>query len=98
MGEGPEIRLSQPAQTDLDTIWAHIACDNVKAADHLIDEVTRRSTSYAHQPELGETREDLSPNCRTFSVGNYVIYYRPAQFGMEILRVIHGARHVQRLD
>ena len=43
-------------------------------------------------PDMGRLREDLSAGLRSFSVGNYVIFYRPMKGGIEIARVLHGAR------
>ena len=44
-------------------------------------------------PEMGELRAEFATGCyRSFSVGNYVIYYAPAPDGILIARVLHGAR------
>jgi toxin ParE1/3/4 len=43
-------------------------------------------------PQLGRRREELSPRLRSFPVGRYVIFYRPLENGIEIARVLHGAR------
>jgi toxin ParE1/3/4 len=37
-------------------------------------------------------REELSPRLRSFPVGSYIIFYRPTQDGVEIARILHGAR------
>lgn len=52
----------------------------------------------ATQPELGErmlTRR--FGQVRRHSAGNYVLYYRSVKDGIEILRVLHGARDQDRL-
>ncbi|MBF0178064.1 MAG: type II toxin-antitoxin system RelE/ParE family toxin [Magnetococcales bacterium] len=41
---------------------------------------------------VGRPRDDLAPNLRSFAVGRYVIFYREATSGIEVLRFIHGAR------
>ena len=54
----------------------------------------------AGQPRIGELRDELRPGMRSFSVGNYVIYYRPVEtmaISIEIVRVLHGGRDVKRL-
>jgi toxin ParE1/3/4 len=48
-------------------------------------------------PGMGAMREDLGPSIRTFPVGNYLIIYRPMKSGIELLRVVHGARDLRRL-
>jgi toxin ParE1/3/4 len=32
---------------------------------------------------------------RSFPVGNYVIFYREVSEGIEIIRVLHGARDIE---
>jgi len=45
----------------------------------------------------GRSRFDLSPELRGFPVGNYLVFYRPASDGIEIIRVLHGARDIPEL-
>ena len=54
----------------------------------------------ARQPLIGTDREDLRRGVRDFSVGNYVIYYRPissAGVTVEVVRVLHCGRDAARL-
>ena len=46
----------------------------------------------AASPQIGTLRGDLAPNLRCFSVGMYVIYFRPIEGEIEIVRVLYGAR------
>ena len=48
----------------------------------------------AENPEMGRTRNDLETNLRSFPVGNYVIFYEVIVGGIEVLRVLHGARDI----
>lgn len=43
---------------------------------------------------MGRKRDELVPNLRSFPVGNYLIFYRPINQGIEVLRVLHGARDI----
>jgi toxin ParE1/3/4 len=43
-------------------------------------------------PLAGRARPELAENVRSFPVGNYVIFYRPLQDGIEIVRVLSGYR------
>ena len=92
------IFYSGPARQDLDEIWDYIAANNPIAASKFIDRILKASQSYANQPRLGEARFDLMPDCRHFSVGQYVIYYRPVVDGIELIRILHGARSVDDLQ
>ncbi len=47
----------------------------------------------ATSPEMGELRTEFSTGTyRSFSVGNYVIYFKPAVDGVRVARVLHGSR------
>jgi toxin ParE1/3/4 len=46
---------------------------------------------------MGQLRQDLAANLRSFSVGNYVILYRPTRTGIDVARVIHAARDIGAL-
>ncbi len=48
-------------------------------------------------PGLGRSREELAPNLSSSLVEKDVIFYRPDAEGVEILRVIHGARDIPKL-
>ena len=89
---------SGPARRDLDEIWDYIAGNDPIAANKFLDKILKAAQSYANQPRLGEARFDLMPDCRHFSVGQYVIYYRPVVDGIELIRILHGARSVDDLQ
>jgi toxin ParE1/3/4 len=90
-------RVSDEARSDLDEIWFYIAQDNPDAADAFIRAVISRFPRLAKMPHLGRLREELSSHLRSFPVGRYVIFYRPFDNGIEIVRVLHGARDLPPL-
>jgi toxin ParE1/3/4 len=87
-----QYRVSDVARSDLEGIWLFIARDNPKAADRFIQAIVSRFPKLAAMPHLGRQREELSARLRSFPIGNYVIFYRPMDNGVEIVRVLHGAR------
>ena len=90
-------RLSHQTETDLREIWDYIAADNLDAADRQLDRLYQRITFLGKQPLLGQVREDLRPGLRVFPCGSYVILYYPADDGIEVAGVIHGARDIAGL-
>lgn len=80
------------ADEDLLDIWLYIAKDNLDAADALIDNFEAKSKRLAQNPKLGPTRDDIAPGMRMFPVGNYLLLYREVSTGIELVRVVHGAR------
>lgn len=89
-------RITLRAQTDLDEIWLYIAADRPEAADRFLERFQRGFELLASRPDIGESRPELGRRFRSFSVANYAVYYRTleADTGVEILRVLHGARDV----
>ncbi len=75
-------------------IWAHIAADNEGAADRGIASLHERFTTLAENPMAGRSRPELLPDLRSFPAGSHTIFYSPQEDGVEIVRVIHGARDI----
>jgi toxin ParE1/3/4 len=46
---------------------------------------------------MGRSRLELAPDLRSFPVGQYVIFYLPLPKGVEIVRVLHGARDIESI-
>jgi toxin ParE1/3/4 len=92
-----QIRVSDKATADLDEIWLYIAQDNPDAADKYIRAIVSRFPTLASMPLMGRERAELSPCLRSFPVGRHVIFYRPLDNGVEIARVLDGARDLPPL-
>jgi len=92
-------RITQTARAeqDLEEIWFYIAVDNVGAADALLDEFDNSCRLLATQPKMGRAREELASGLRSFPVRRYVVFYRPLVDGIEVVRVLHGARDVTEI-
>lgn len=90
-------RLTPEAEKDLDEITDFIAADDPIAANRLIDSIEAKCQALAEMPGVGRGREELAPNLRSSHVGKYVIFYRPEDEGIEVIRVIHGHRDIPKL-
>ena len=51
----------------------------------------------ADNPLLGAARPDLADDLRYLVVSTYLILYRRIAGGVEIVRVVHGARYIPNL-
>jgi len=80
------------AEQDLIDLWLYIAQDNPDAADRMLDELESKFQLLAEQPYLGPARPEIAQEMRLFPVGSYLILYREVTGGVEIVRVVHGAR------
>jgi plasmid stabilization system protein ParE len=89
-----QYRLTPAAENDLFEIWAHIASDNLTAADDLESEFFRMFQRLADQPDLGHYRRDLTDKpVRFFCVRDvYLVVYNAASDPIVIVRVLHGSR------
>jgi toxin ParE1/3/4 len=89
--------ISNAAKADINDIWDYIAEDNLSAANRLIDRFEQVFGNLADQPGIGRLRQELGYELRAFVVGAYVVFYRPTSAGIEIARVLHGARDIERM-
>ena len=85
------------AEADLIEIWTYIAQDSPTRADKLLDKIDEKSQTIAQSPFIGIARDELGPEIRSFPIGNYVLFYQPIEDGIEIIRVLHGARDIEAL-
>jgi toxin ParE1/3/4 len=88
---------SSTAEGDLVDIWMFIAKDSPDAADRFLDHLAQKCELLAESPEIGRRREELAPRLRSFPVGRYVIFYRIADPGIEVVRVLSAYRDVDTL-
>jgi toxin ParE1/3/4 len=71
-----------------------IAQDNPAAATRLLARFDRLFHTLAAQPNSGKKVDELAPNLRLMPLGSYLIFYRPLPDGVEIARILHGARDI----
>jgi toxin ParE1/3/4 len=88
-------RLTDRAEADLEECWLHIARDDPLRAARFLGTVLAKCELLAEQPGIGRPRSDLAPDLRSFVVGRYLIFYRPLDDGIEVVRVLHGARDIE---
>ena len=93
----PSIIRSPQAESDLIEIAVYIARDNSKAATRWLNTIDEKLGMLSRQPLIGEMREEIAHNLRSFPVGNYVIFYEPFDEGVKLARVLHGSRDIDQL-
>ena len=86
------IEKTPRAETDAIDIWLYIAKDNPSAATETVYEIEQRLQSLAAMPESAEAVPEFGRHIRRSSVGNYVVYYRPINDGIEVIRILQGSR------
>jgi toxin ParE1/3/4 len=85
-------RLTPQAALDLDDIYDYVSRSSPAAAARLVDRLERRCELLADFPEMGSRLNVRPPGLRSFTVGRYLIVYRPTGGGIQVLRFLHGSR------
>jgi toxin ParE1/3/4 len=89
--------VTELARSDLDKIWDYIAQDNPTAADRLMDRIEVQCQRLADAPQLGRPRPQHAAGLYSYRVRNYLIFYFVNATGIEIARVLHGARDLPKI-
>ena len=89
--------LSAGARKNLKDIWTYIAERNPTAAEKFMREFAKKFQLLADNPKIGRTHDEHILNLRSFPFKDYVIFYFSTGNGVEIYRVLHGARNVDSL-
>ncbi|MCC6124829.1 MAG: type II toxin-antitoxin system RelE/ParE family toxin [Pirellulales bacterium] len=76
----------------MDEIADYLSDRHPSAAVRVLENIFAKFSLLSQNPLLGELRSDLPKQPRCFSAGNYIILYHPISDGIEIARVLHGAR------
>ncbi len=91
------IRVSDRAREDLLEIWEYIARENAESAERLLQTIRERFELLLGHPQICKERNEIFIGLRSFPYGRYVIFYQPMDYGIEVLRVRHGASDLRGL-
>jgi toxin ParE1/3/4 len=91
----PIIRSAR-ADEDLIDIWVYIAAENPDAADRVLDAIEERWLQLARHPYSGKARDDIAQGIRHLATGQYLTFYRVTGKNIEIIRVLHRRRKIER--
>lgn len=92
------IRRTRQAAGDLIDIWTYVAERNRAAADRIVLDLNAKAGVLSDDPEIGRRRPELMNDLRSFPFRRYVIFYRPIDDRVLVLRVVHGARDLSSLS
>jgi toxin ParE1/3/4 len=98
----PKARIRPLAAADLEEIVRYLDLRSEDAGDRFLDEFTKASQLLAEMPRLGTVRcqRGRLKGVRSWpltSFGPYLIFYFPLTEGIDVLRVYHAARDVEKL-
>jgi len=92
----PEPHISPRAEAGLDAIDDYLFEQDSDVAERYARESDRHFHLLAERPHLGRASA-YAPNLRRFAMHSYIIFYRPVSGGIEIVRVLHGARNLDEV-
>ncbi len=91
-------QFTVPASRDIENIIDYIADNSsLDAADRFLKKINQKCKNLANFPNMGRRRDELLPSLQSFPVDDYLIFYRPIEGGIEILRVVSGYRDLNAL-
>jgi toxin ParE1/3/4 len=93
----PSVAIRPKALEDLAEIWACIAEDSPRPADAFAAAIDREIRGLGRRPLIGRARPEFVDRPEKPPFGRYVIFYLPRNRGIEVVRVLHGARDLKPL-
>ena len=90
----PRVIRTSAADSDLRDLLRYIAIEQERPriAANLLDELLAKCELLASNPLLGTAKPEFGDNYRAFSHKRWVLIFRPIEDGVEIMRIVDGAR------
>ncbi|BAC89851.1 type II toxin-antitoxin system RelE/ParE family toxin [Gloeobacter violaceus] len=89
--------LNVLAAQDLDEIADRFVAASVEAGERFFEEFDRKCLQLVTFPNSGRSYGTLRTGLRGLPLGEYIIFYRVLDDGIEILRVVSGRRDLPTL-
>lgn len=94
----PNYYFSDVALQDIGSINDYLLEGYVpKLANQFLDALLTKCDRLVQFPHMGRKRDELSINLRSFPLQDYLIFYRIASDGIEIVRVVSGYQDLSEL-
>lgn len=91
-----DFKLTLLAQQDLRAIHDYIAANNPKTAKRYVGTLKEKCQNLADTPGIGIARQEYH-GLYKFLAGDYLIFYRISQNGIEVIRILHGSRDIESI-
>ncbi|MBD1399997.1 type II toxin-antitoxin system RelE/ParE family toxin [Pelovirga terrestris] len=92
-----EYRLAPAAERDLESIWTYTVRQwGIEQADRYIDFLTAAFAELAESPETAPSCKHIRTGYRRWGVERHMIYFRITDYGIAIVRVLHGRMEALR--
>jgi toxin ParE1/3/4 len=91
------LRMTERAYADLQEIWDEIGEHSPLNADRFCEQLLKTCETAAEYPLAGRRRTEARGEYYSWAHGNYLILYRTMDDVVEVARIVHGAREIQRV-
>lgn len=92
-----EYRLAPAAVRDLENIWVYTRQHwGARQADRYINTLTAAFAELAQAPESFPACDAIRPGYRRRTVERHAVYYRIADYGVAIVRILHDRMDAPR--
>ncbi|MCB1985800.1 MAG: type II toxin-antitoxin system RelE/ParE family toxin [Burkholderiales bacterium] len=86
-----EYRLTPEAERDMEAIWLYTFEEwGLEQANRYTDELTEAFAQLAANPKMAAPCDRIRKGYRHSQVGRHVIYFRQTDYGIVVVRVLHG--------
>ena len=98
-----EIVVGPSARSDMAGIVQFLSVDNPVVGERFVEQTQHTLALLAEAPGIGRPRDFDNPHLkglRSWPVRgfrSYLIFYRPTEAGIAVLRVLHGARDLESI-
>lgn len=93
------VTFAPRAQADYIAIYAYAADRHGRnIAEYIITSIDEQCESLKLHPGIGRPRPDIAPDVRSLGCFSWLLFYRASPHGIEILRILHGARDITSDD
>lgn len=97
------LRRTRQVREDLIAIYGYLHKRSPSAAGRVFDAIEASIRALQETPEIGRRWESRDPRLEGMRVvvvtryPNYLVFFRPVGSNVEIYRVVHGARELERI-
>ena len=92
-----ECFFASRARNDFNKILSYIGERDWTNAVDFTTRLQLTCVRLAGMPKIGRKHDDLATGLRSFPVGKYIIFYRAISDDIEIVRILHASRNIDRL-
>lgn len=93
-----DLVFTPSAKEDLQQIWNNLEeVAGREIAISFLQEIKSKREQLADFPELGRTRHEFIFNLRSFPFKKYIIFYMPIEIGIDVFRIVHSSRDIERI-